>query len=103
MGLMVAAGLDVMRTPDAKLRHLGQAGWLGVVMFVPVIGPALWFVIGRPAGDFHPLGPAGSGGPDDDEAFMRYIRARADEERRRNHTERRRDADPTAEPPSAAA
>jgi hypothetical protein len=65
-----------------------------------------YLVVGRPVGDFHPLGPAGSGGPDDDEAFMRHIRARAEEERWRHNAERRRqsrDGDPTAEPPSAAA
>ena len=95
-----------MRTPSATLRRFGQAGWLGIVVFLPIVGPALWFAVGRPVGHLHPLGPVGGVGPDDDEDFLRYIGTRAAEERWRHNAERHRrsrDADPTAEPPSAAA
>jgi hypothetical protein len=106
MALLVSAGLDVMRTPEAQLPRFSQAGWLGIVMFVPIFGPVFWFTSGRPARVRHPLGPVGAGGPEDDEAFMRQIQARVEAERRRKEAERRRstqDADPGAEPPSAAA
>ena len=106
MGLLVLAGLDVMRTPEAQLRPFGQAGWLAVVLFIPFAGPVTWFLVGKPRESLHPLGPAGVGGPEDDEAFISLLQARVADERRRSEIERRRqprDADPTAEPPSAAA
>ena len=105
VGPVVLAALDVMRTSEQDLPHFPQTVWLAVVIFIPILGPVAWVLTGRPPAALR-LGPATTGGHEDDEAFMRHIRARAEDERRRYEAERHRqqgEAGPAAEPPSAAA
>jgi hypothetical protein len=106
MGPLVLAGLDVVRTPEAELREIGHAGWLAIVVFIPILGPVAWFISGRPQGGRKRLAPAASDVTEDDEAFMRHISAWAEFERNRYESERlrqARDADSAGEPPAAAA
>jgi hypothetical protein len=106
LGPLVFAGLDVVRTPESELREIGQAGWLAIVVFIPILGPVAWLISGRPQGGRKRLAPAGNSVTEDDEAFMRHISAWAEFERTRYETERRRqarEADSAGEPPAAAA
>lgn len=87
LALLVYCVLDILTTPRGAVRGLPKPLWLLLVL-PPLVGPALWFFAGRPPRGTarQPLrpGPAPErGAPDDDEDFLRELRRRAAEQRRR--------------------
>jgi len=87
LALLVYCVLDVVTTPRERVRALPKPLWLLVVL-LPVVGPLAWFFTGRPprGTDRQGLRPGPRverGAPDDDEDFLRELRRRADEQRRR--------------------
>jgi hypothetical protein len=80
--LLVVCVVDVMRTPREQVRTLPKALWL-VVVLPPVFGPAAWFLAGRPSAGAVSPPRLERGAPDDDEDFLRELRRRAEEQRRR--------------------
>jgi hypothetical protein len=80
--LLVVCVVDVMRTPREQVRTLPKALWL-VVVLPPVFGPAAWFLAGRPSAGAVAPPRLERGAPDDDEDFLRELRRRAEEQRRR--------------------
>ncbi|TWS20649.1 PLDc_N domain-containing protein [Tsukamurella asaccharolytica] len=96
MLLSVAALIDVIVADEQRVRHLPKAGWLIIVLLIPLAGPLIWFVLGRPVGAVAagvPSRTAGSPGerpgrgiaryPDDDDEFLRQCRERVEDQRRR--------------------
>jgi hypothetical protein len=100
--LWVFALLDVLTSNETAVRNLPKWGWFLVVLLFGeiAIGPLLWFVagrpttVGRPSGlpykgnpgrfpEYDRPGRATAASPDDDEAFLRGLRERAEEQRRR--------------------
>ena len=99
--LLVYCVLNVITTPADQVRNLPKMLWLVLVLFVPIVGGIAWLVAGRPlrgagrpgglpyqgnAGRFPEYdrpGRAAAQNPDDDEAFLRGLRERAEEQRRR--------------------
>jgi hypothetical protein len=96
--LLVYCVLDVLRTPTARVRSLPKPAWLLLCFVPPVIGPVCWLLFGRPnypapsslpykgnSGfpEYDRPGRATAANPDDDEAFLRGLRERAEEQRRR--------------------
>jgi hypothetical protein len=99
----VYALLDVLTSDEAAVRNLPKWGWFVVVLLFGeiLVGPLLWFIAGRPAGapgrpnglpykgnrgippEYDRPGRAAAQNPDDDEAFLRQIRERAEEQRRK--------------------
>lgn len=87
LALLVYCVLDILTTPRGAVRSLPKPLWLLLVL-PPLVGPALWFLAGRPprGTDRQPLRrpPAPERrAPDDDEQFLRELRRRAEEQRRR--------------------
>ena len=87
LALLVYCALDVVTTPRERVRTLPKPLWLLVVL-LPVVGPLAWFFAGRPPRKTDRKGPRPGprvepGAPDDDEDFLRELRRRADEQRRR--------------------
>ena len=87
LALLVYCVLDVVTTPRERVRGLPKPLWL-LVALLPVVGPLAWFFAGRPprasGGTGLRPGPrVEPGAPDDDEDFLRELRRRADEQRRR--------------------
>jgi hypothetical protein len=87
--------LDVATAPSDAVRGLPKPVWF-IVLLAPVLGPVLWFVLGRPERGTAAARKAGAVGParqpkapDDDEAFLRQLRRRTEEQRRRAEQERR--------------
>jgi hypothetical protein len=50
--LVVGAIVDVIRSPASLVKRGSKPGWLLAVIFLPVIGGALWFAFGRRRGDY---------------------------------------------------
>ncbi|WP_017585164.1 PLD nuclease N-terminal domain-containing protein [Nocardiopsis ganjiahuensis] len=90
---------DVVGSDAQRVRLLPKPAWAVIVLLLPKIGAALWFVLGRPPRDAAlaggPAGPpppfpeyehpgrARAVSPEEDEAFLRRCRERAEEQRRR--------------------
>ena len=95
--LLVYCVLNVITTPESEVRNLPKLLWLALVVFLPIVGGIAWLVAGRPQGPPRSLPYKGNlgrpveprptrraaGSPDDDEEFLRQLRARAEEQRRR--------------------
>jgi phospholipase D-like protein len=84
-----------------RIRGLRRGWWIVVILFVPIIGGLLWFIIGR--GRAERVGRGGSSrtvAPDDDAEFLRQLRNDAEQDERIRRLEQELadlDAD---EPPS---
>lgn len=91
--VLVYCVVDLVTTPRPLVRTLPKPLWF-VVLLPPVFGPAAWFLFGRPsraarAGHTAPERPAPRrGAPDDDPDFLRELRKRADDQRRRSRDPR---------------
>ncbi|MFD4422281.1 PLDc N-terminal domain-containing protein [Agromyces sp. NPDC058484] len=66
-----------------RIRGLRRAWWIVVIIFVPIIGGLLWFIIGR--GRANRIGATRGGrtvAPDDDVEFLRRLREDAAQDER---------------------
>ena len=110
--LWVFCLVEVIGTPDALVRNLPKVGWIVLVLLFPLVGSIAWLVAGRPesAGprrsayervqpafpEYDRPGRAAPADPARDEEFLRQVRARAEEQRRR-HEQARRERERQAE------
>lgn len=110
--LVVYCVLSIITTPDEQVRNLPKLLWLVLVLLFPIVGGVAWLVAGRPQGPARSLPYKGNRGippeydrpgrataysPDDDEAFLRSLRERAEQQRRAAEEERKaRGAEPEA-------
>jgi hypothetical protein len=108
LGLWIFCLVDVVTTDESVCRNLPKTVWLLVVLFLPLIGSLVWLVAGRPQaapsmpykGNHGPALPLRNmsarptaSSPDDDEAYLRSLRARAEEQRQIYREQRRRELD----------
>ena len=91
LGVLVYCALDVLRTPPRQVRTLPKPLWLALVVVFPLLTALPWLLFGRPQetaragrpGASVPAPPARVVHPDDDEDFLRSLRERTEEQRRR--------------------
>jgi hypothetical protein len=100
--LLVFCVLDVATTPEDAVRNLPKLLWLLLVVVLPLAGGVAWLVAGRPAAAdrsrparaavarLRPAPAPRPPTPDDDEAFLRSLRRRAEQQRRAGAEQRRR-------------
>ena len=69
VALTVFAVVDVAFYDRLRVRGVPKGVWIVLILLVPVIGPLLWFFIGR-----GPRGGRGPMAPDDDPDFLRNLR-----------------------------
>jgi hypothetical protein len=93
--------LDVIMTDESRIRNLSKGTWVFIVLVTSVVGSVAWLVAGRPEGPARGLPYKGNTGrpssaypeydrpgrfvatsPDDDEAFLRQVRERAEQQTR---------------------
>ncbi|QBS44712.1 PLD nuclease N-terminal domain-containing protein [Nocardia sp. CS682] len=107
LALWIYCLIDIITCPDAGIRHLPKLGWLIVVILLPTVGALLWLFVGRPLHESRPRSTTGyteydrpgryvAQDPAADEAFLRKLRERAEQQRaeaRRQEAARQRDED----------
>jgi hypothetical protein len=104
--------IDVAQTREDEIRSLNKMAWILIVLFFSVIGVIGWFAFGRPERGPRRLAAHERGAPafpeydrpgraaavdaEKDEEFLRQVRARAEEQRRRyeEQMKREREQDP---------
>ena len=47
LGVLVFAIVDIITTEEWRIRHLPKVAWVLLVVFLPLIGSVLWFVLGK--------------------------------------------------------
>lgn len=100
--LWVFCIVDVIMTDESRVRNMPKGLWLVVVLLLPDIGSILWLVAGHPwehkvapsriAQQFPEYDRPGrhvAVNAEDDEAFLRGLRERAEQQRRKAAEERR--------------
>ncbi len=111
MALWVFSVIDVIISDEGAIRYLPKVPWLLLVLFFPLAGSVAWLVAGRPVTQARPRaferdvpaypeydrpGRMAASSPDEDDAFLRKVRERAEEQRKayeaRKAEERRREA-----------
>jgi len=111
--LWVYCLVTVISTPDGQVRNLPKVAWLLIVLFFPFVGSIAWLVAGRPTSDAAPRGRyeraapefpeydrpgrAAAVDPSRDEEFLRQVRERAEEQRRRYEQSKKADPDEQAD------
>jgi len=107
-GLLVFAVVDILAIDGARVRGLPKYGWIGVVILLPLIGPLLWFLVGRerleernhgryadssaaPASPSAPGRRFGPIAPDDDPDFLTRLSREQQQEDRIRELEKRLD------------
>ena len=106
--------IDVAQTRDDEIRNLNKGAWILIVLFFSVVGSIGWFVFGRPDNRSRPAaaherpnagfpeydrpGRAAAADPEKDEEFLKQVRARAEEQRKRYEAQKKRDQEPDGTP-----
>jgi hypothetical protein len=98
--------IDVAQTPDDEIRNLNKGAWIVIVLFFSLAGIVGWFVFGRPDNreraaayerrqpsfpEYDRPGRAAAADPEKDEEFLKQVRERAEEQRKRYEQQKRRD------------
>ena len=110
--LAVFCVIDIIGTPAQKVRNLPKVAWLLLVLFFPLLGSIAWLAAGRPEKtaraaraherelpefpEYNRPGRAAAVDPAKDEEFLRQVRERAEEQRKRYEASRK--PEPPAEP-----
>ena len=106
VGLTLYTLLDAVRTPAHEARTLPKWLWVLVTLLFPVVGPLMWLILGRPKAQPAAGAPRPSFGqrrstpapsvssPDDDEEYLRWLKAKAERERRSREAESNNKQDP---------
>lgn len=78
LAIYVYGLVDVIRTDGRLTRGFSKATWIIMVVLLPLIGAALWFLIGRPreSAVVQPVYQHHPTAPDDDPDFLRNLEQR---------------------------
>ena len=107
LGLWIFCIIDVITTAESDIRNLPKMAWLFIVLILPDVGSIAWLVAGRnwqgrPASyrsatparaypEYDRPGRAVPANADDDEAFLKQVRERAEAQRREYEERRKRE------------
>lgn len=107
--------VDVIGAPNREVRNLPKIGWLILVLIFPFVGSLAWLIAGRPESsarrsayersapafpEYDRPGRAAAVDRELDEEFLKQVRARAEEQRKRYEQSRKiePEPDPRTEP-----
>ena len=80
VALMIFTLVDVVLTDRRRIRALNKTAWFFVVLLLPIVGPALWFFLGKDRPDSE--GQRRTLAPDDDPNFLKNIRRDEEQDER---------------------
>lgn len=82
--LLISAIVDLIRIDPARVRALPKPVWALIIIVIGVIGPILWFALGREPLERRNHGryPTAPVAPDDDPEFLRRIARDKEQEQR---------------------
>ena len=105
LALDVFCVIDLIQTREDEVRNLPKIAWLLLILLFPPIGSIAWLVAGRPQPGSGPRsayeratshypeydrpGRATGPTPESDEEFLRRVRERAEEQRRKAAEEKK--------------
>ena len=105
--LCIYCVVEAISSRDDEIRHLQKTWWILLILFFPFVGSVAWLVAGRPQTPQRRQGPHersasaypeydrpgrfAAADPQADEEFLKKVRERA-EEQRRKHREQQREA-----------
>lgn len=116
--LSVFCLVQAITSRDDEIRNLSKVWWILLILFFPFVGSIAWLVAGRPQTVQRRLGPHerstsafpeydrpgrfAAADPEADEEFLRKVRERAEEQRRKHREQKQREAGETEpeEPPA---
>jgi hypothetical protein len=95
--LMIFSVVDIAVIERSRVRFLPKGAWILLAIILPIVGPLLWFVVGRgrpgesnsvaaPSGTSSRLGPIA---PDDDPDFLGRLHREQEQEERIRELEKR--------------
>jgi hypothetical protein len=106
LALDVFCVIDLIQTREGDVRNLPKIAWLLLILLFPPIGSIAWLAAGRPqraAGprsayeratsqfpEYDRPGRAAGPTPESDEEFLRRVRERAEDQRRKAAEDKRR-------------
>jgi hypothetical protein len=107
LALWVFCLVDAIGSPADRIRNLPKVAWVLLILLFPLVGSIAWLVAGRPDDarrarspyereqptfpEYDRPGRAAAVDPDRDEEFLRQVRARAEEQRKRYEEQKRRE------------
>ena len=107
--LCVFCVIDAISSRDDEVRHLSRVWWILLILFFPFVGSIAWLAAGRPVRAPRRSGPYersasafpeydrpgrfAAADPQADEAFLRKVRERAEEQRRKAREEKAAERD----------
>ena len=103
VGLTLYTLLDAVRTPAHEARTLPKWLWVLVTLLFPVVGPLMWLILGRPKAQPAAGAPRTGFGqrrstpapsvssPDNDEEYLRWLKAKAERQKRDRQRQESRD------------
>lgn len=102
--LCVFCVIDAISSRDDEVRHLSRVWWILLILFFPFVGSIAWLAAGRRVRAPRRSGPHersatafpeydrpgrfAAADPEADEAFLRKVRERAEEQRRKAREEK---------------
>jgi hypothetical protein len=83
IAFMIFAFVDVLLTPNWRVRGVPKVVWVFIVLLLSPIGAILWFVIGKEKVDSAQAPPVRREvHPDDDPEFLARMRVKKDQDER---------------------
>ena len=80
LALSIYSVIDSLLTDRRRVRGLPKVLWVIVIVLLPVIGPALWFIVGKDRASRRPISRQTA--PDDDPEFLRRLGSEKEQEER---------------------
>ena len=106
--LCVFCLVQAITSRDDEIRHLQKTWWILLILFFPFVGSMAWLVAGRPQTVQRRQGPYerstsaypeydrpgrfAAADPQADEEFLKKVRERAEEQRRKHREQQQREA-----------
>lgn len=105
LAMTVLAIVDIVMIDSSRVRGIPKWAWVSIALFLPILGPLLWFFIGRErlSKRNHGRYPDRPVAPDDDPAFLgKLSRDKEQEQRIRDLEERLAELDDDDDKPKSA-